>query len=145
MLETFYGEARFPEVTISAASEELDQPFSDGNWHQIAMTWEGFPDGMVRLYVDAKLVGEMAYDRRYDNNYRLAESFAVGVRPPEWVGELIQKEDGSVEDLRPQATLSVADGGQQIEKVYLYRQSLSPDEIQARFETERALLAAEIS
>lgn len=145
VLETFYGNARFPEVTISSDSEHLNQPFSDGNWHLVAMSWEGFPDGVVRLYVDAKLVGEMAYDRRYDNNYRLTENFAVGIRPPHWVGELIQKEDGNVEDLRPQATLSVAEGAQQIEKVCIYRQALTISEIQARFDVERSLLPSEIS
>jgi hypothetical protein len=107
------------------------------------MTWDGFPDGVMRLYVDAEKVGEMAYDRRYDNNYRLAESLAVGVRPPQWVGELIQKEDGTVEDLRPQATLSVLDGGQELRNVYVYRQCLSPDEIKELYESERAALLAE--
>jgi hypothetical protein len=79
----------------------------------------------------------MTYDRRYDNNYRLAENLAVGTRPPQWVGELIQREDGTLQDLRPQATLSVEDGGQQIKEVYLYRRCLSPEEIRNMFETDR--------
>ncbi|HIE57353.1 MAG TPA: ATP-binding cassette domain-containing protein [Anaerolineales bacterium] len=142
VMETFFGESRFPEVTVSSNDQTLDRSFADGDWHMVAMTWDGYPDGKVRLYVDARPVGEADYDRRYDNNYRLAESLAVGVRPPQWVGELIQREDGTMEDLRPQATLSVAEGGQQMDQVYLYRECLSPDEIKTRFESERALLVA---
>ena len=144
VLETYFGESRFPEITISLDDQQqLNEPFSYGDWHMIAMTWDGYPDGQMRLYVDAKRVGEMVYDRRYDNNYRMAENFSVGVRPPQWVGELIQKEDGTVEDLRPQATLSVEEGGQHIENVYLYLQCLSPDAIAERYHAERNLLPTE--
>ena len=138
VLETYFGEARFPEVTVSLdAGQQFDGAFAYGEWHMITMTWNGYPDGVVSLYLDDKLVGEMAYDRRYDNNYRLAENLAVGTRPPQWVGELIQREDGTLQDLRPQATLSVEDGGQQIKDVFLYRRCLSPEEVQNMFETDR--------
>ena len=144
VMETYFGAARFPEVAVSLDDEsQLEKPFSYGQWHMVTMTWDGFPDGTVRLYLDAELVGEMTYDRRYDNNYRLAEEFAVGARPPQWVGELIQRDDGTVEDLRPQATLSVEAGGQQIKGVYLYRQCLSPDAIQNLYQTEREAFSVE--
>jgi hypothetical protein len=142
VLETYFGEARFPEVTVSLdVGQQIDVSFAYDEWHMITMTWDGYPDGVVRLYIDAKPVGEMSYDRRYDNNYRLAENLAVGTRPPQWVGELIQRDDGTQQDLRPQATLSVEDGGQQIKEVYLYRVCLSPEEIQNMFETERKSLS----
>jgi len=144
VLETYFGEARFPEITISLEDgDPLEEPFSYGDWHMVAMTWDGYPDGVLRLYVDGKQVGEMPYDRRYDNNYRLAENLSVGARPPQWVGELIQLEDGSVEDLRPQAILAADDGGQEIKNVYLYRQSLSPDEILKQYSLERDLFISE--
>jgi len=144
VMETYFGEARFPEVSVSLDDEEqFEKPISYGDWHMVTMTWDGFPDGKVRLYLDAKLVGEMAYDRRYDNNYHLAENLAVGARPPQWVGELIQREDGSVDDLRPQATLSVEEGGQQIKGVYLYRQCLSSDDIQGLYQEERDAVSVE--
>jgi ABC-2 type transport system ATP-binding protein/lipopolysaccharide transport system ATP-binding protein len=134
VMETYFGQARFPEVTV--ALNDTSQTYLAGHWHMITMTWNGYPDGELCLYIDGQLMGETSYDRRYDNNYRLAEEFSVGVRPPQWVGELIQKEDGSVEDLRPQATLSVEEGGQEIKNVRLYRQCLKPDEIKDLYDSQ---------
>ena len=67
----------------------------------------------------------------------------MGVRPPQWVGELVQKDDGSVEDLRPQAVLSVQEGGQQLEDAKLYRDCLPPDEIEALYKAGRSISKAE--
>ncbi len=144
VLETYFGKANFPEVTVYFdGHRQPNVPFPYGEWHMITMTWQGFPDGVVKLYVDARQVGEMAYDRRYDNNYRLAENLAVGIRPPQWVGELVQKEDGTVEDLRPQSTLSADEGGQEIRNMTIYWRSLSDDEIQNLYRAERAALPLE--
>jgi ABC-type multidrug transport system ATPase subunit len=141
VLETYFGDALFPEVTVPLNAES--QLYATGNWHMITMTWTGYPDGQLCLYIDDQLMGKISYDRRYDNQYRLAEEFSVGVRPPQWVGELVQKEDGSVEDLRPQATLSVEEGGQQIKNVRLYRHCLASEEIKSLYLAQRDSIYSE--
>lgn len=124
-LETYYGRTSFPEVKADLEAPEPGWPaFPYGEWHLVTMTWDGYPEGKVQLYLDDTLLGESEYDRRHDNHYRLPNQFAVGIRPPEWVGEMIQREDGSLVDLRPQATLTVSDSGQEIRGMRLYPHTL---------------------
>jgi ABC-2 type transport system ATP-binding protein/lipopolysaccharide transport system ATP-binding protein len=131
-LDPFLGQAAFPEVVLYLDGKLKTGPdFPFGEWHLITMTWSGYPEGILQLYLDGILVGETRYTRHHDNAYRLAIQVAVGIRPPEWVGELIQREDGTVAELHPQATNTITGSGKEIRDVRLYRKALKPDEIQS--------------
>ncbi len=122
-IDTFYGTVKFPEVSL-----KLDQ-ISLNEWHLLCLTWQGYPDGSLRLYVDEEMAGEAVYDHHYDNHYRLASQIAIGHRPREWVGELVQKEDGTLEDLRPNTTGSITNSGMEVHSVRLYQRVLTEPDI----------------
>jgi ABC-type polysaccharide/polyol phosphate transport system ATPase subunit len=129
-LDPFKGQANFPEVVARldpTGPGGLGFPYD--KWHLVAMTWEGYPEGRVCLYLNGVLAGETTYDRRHDNHSRLPVQLAVGIRPPEWTGELVQREDGTIVDLRPQATMSVLESGQQMRDMRLYPYALSLEEM----------------
>jgi hypothetical protein len=143
VIDTFYGDAKFPEIParfVRVHGENRDsEEHGDGEehpsisfneWHLLCMTWNGYPEGRVRLYMDGEYLGETVYDRRHDNRYRLASQIAVGYRPREWLGELVQDEDGTLVDLRPEATSSVANSGVELHGVRLYQRTLTTQEIE---------------
>lgn len=131
-LDPFRGEASFPEVSAQLDGDQSSKvSFPFGEWHLVTMTWSGFPEGRLKLFVDDILTGESTYTRQHDNAYRLAIQLAVGVRPREWVGELVQREDGTVTELHPQATHAVTGSGKEIRDIRLYRKALSLDDIRA--------------
>jgi ABC-type polysaccharide/polyol phosphate transport system ATPase subunit len=125
VIDTFYGSVNFPEV-----SAKLDQ-FTLNEWHLLCMTWEGYPEGRLYLYADGALVGETIYDHRHDNHYRLANQIAIGYRPREWLGELVQNEDGTLVDLRPETTATISHSGMEMHGLRLYTRALTVQEIQA--------------
>jgi ABC-type polysaccharide/polyol phosphate transport system ATPase subunit len=130
VIDTFYGSANFPEVTVKLDEITLD------TWHLLCLTWQGYPEGRLQLYCDGNLVGETIYDRRHDNHYRLANQIAIGYRPQEWLGELVQNEDGTLVESRPETTASVRNSGMELHSVRLYNRLLTVQEIQALL-TER--------
>jgi hypothetical protein len=105
--------------------------FAEDEWHPIAMTWLGYPAGRVRLFIDGNLIGETNYDSRYDDGRSLPRSIAIGMRPPEWEGELILNEEGIVSDSRPAITMSVSEGSVEIKDLRLYQRALTGQEILA--------------
>jgi ABC-2 type transport system ATP-binding protein len=130
-IDTFYGTVNFPEVVV-----KLDQPASLkgevlNEWHLLCLTWQGYPEGRLQLYVDGVMAGETIYDRRHDNHYRLYNQIAIGHRPREWLGELVQNEDGTLVDSRPETTASVTNNGMEVHGVRLYQRVLSEQEIAA--------------
>jgi hypothetical protein len=40
--------------------------FPENEWHLVGMTWEGYPEGVVRIYLDGRLMGEGRYDSTND-------------------------------------------------------------------------------
>lgn len=124
-VDTFYGTVKFPEVCVKLDKISLNE------WHLLCLTWQGYPEGRLHLYVDGEMAGEAIYDSHYDNHYRLASQIAIGYRPREWVGELVQKEDGTLVDLRPETTGSVTNSGMEVHGVRLYQRTLIDQEITA--------------
>jgi hypothetical protein len=54
---------------------------------------------------------------------------AVGIRPPDWVGELVRNEDGTVEDARPDSLISAQQMQVEIKDLRLYRSALGAEEL----------------
>ncbi len=132
VIDTYYGTSDFPEVSV--AIEETEGPkkhiLSEGEWHQIAMTWKGYPDGKVCLYADGVFLGEKIYDSRFDRGDRLPGSISIGLRPSIWTGEIIQQADGQVQEFRPSTLMWIGEAGLEMKDLRLYRRALSGEEIQ---------------
>ncbi len=43
------------------------EAFPEGEWHHIAMSWAGYPSGIVKLYLDGRLMSSLQYDSKYDD------------------------------------------------------------------------------
>ncbi|HID95525.1 MAG TPA: hypothetical protein EYP53_05640 [Candidatus Latescibacteria bacterium] len=85
-------------------------PFPEDEWHLVGMRWAGYPEGVVRIYLDARLIGEKPYDPRYDER-PLCSLFAVGFRPLTWTGEIITRADSSAFELPPTSEMSLEGSG----------------------------------
>jgi ABC-type polysaccharide/polyol phosphate transport system ATPase subunit len=121
------GSFTFPE--ISASIDTISNP-KDGDWHLLAMNWQGYPEGKVTFYLDGNLIGEAIYDSRNDDGRPMAEYLAVGMRPSSWTGDYKRSDDGYMVESRPETTMSIAEGGVEIQDMRLYKKALSADEIQ---------------
>jgi hypothetical protein len=135
-VDPFYGTSEFPEVMAILNPGALPQrlkrfgiELERGAWHHVAMTWQGYPKGSVRLFVDGRMIGEKTYDQRHDNGHNLPTQLAVGIRPPDWVGELVRNEDGTVEDARPDSLISAQQMQVEIKDLRLYRSALGAEEL----------------
>lgn len=58
--------------------------FPEGEWHHVAMTWNGYPNGVVKFYLDGILMSSFQYDSRYDDGQPLYEMFSFGHKPYSW-------------------------------------------------------------
>lgn len=127
VLDTFFGTTNFPELSTLLSVEDTSGgiPSSKDTWHFIAMTWDGYPEGRLSLFVDGELIEERTYDSRFDNGHPLPKMIALGFRPPEWVGELIEQEDGTLVDSKPETTLAMSESNGLIRDLRLYQQALS--------------------
>jgi len=88
------------------------------------MTWDGYPQGTVTIYLDGEPVGTKTYDAGNDDGSPAATSFAMGFRPNEWAGE--QTPSG---ELVPTTSMALADGGILVDDVRLYPTALPADEL----------------
>jgi hypothetical protein len=94
------------------------------------MTWSGYPQGRLNLFLNGDWIGEKNYDPRYNRGDPFADSIAVGLRPPQWTGEIIQTADGQENELRPDDLMWVGQAGIEIKDLRLYQRALSQPEIQ---------------
>lgn len=141
VVDSGYAGGNFPEASIiidnngNLADYGLSTPwyasvpFPEDEWHHVTMTWQGYPDGTVRIYLDETLIGEKPFDTRYDDGRPLATSLAVGARPNNWQGERIQNADGSTYSLEPSTTMQLADGGIEIQGLRLYTQAIPSEQV----------------
>jgi ABC-2 type transport system ATP-binding protein/lipopolysaccharide transport system ATP-binding protein len=132
VFDTFYGTSEFPEAyaLVDGGIGRRGIALQKGRWHLMIASWEGYPNGVVRLLIDGQLVDEKGYDARYDRGDALPGWMAVGFRPGEWSGELITNEDGSVVDARPVSTLGITESGMEIRDLRLHPRVLTENEIQ---------------
>jgi ABC-2 type transport system ATP-binding protein/lipopolysaccharide transport system ATP-binding protein len=135
LLDPYFSSGIFPEVSASLAllPGQEGMPMAAGDYHLVSMSWEGQPEGFLRMYLDGVLVGEHAYDDRYNDRRGPARSIAVGMRPPSWAGEIIEEEDGTVFDSRPADSMSIEEGGLEIHDTRLYPRALSDPEMLALY------------
>jgi ABC-type polysaccharide/polyol phosphate transport system ATPase subunit len=117
--------ADFPEVS---APYEIDAR-NLNEWISFAMTWKGYPEGKLQLFVNGNRVGERAYDPSYSDNRPLPRLLAVGMRPLNWPGERVRQADGSYRDFRPASTMSATDAGFDLSELHLYKRALSVDQL----------------
>ena len=139
MIDTLYGSSVYPEVLVVLDQEvnPMGAPFPMDEWHLVTMSWDGYPEGRMSIFIDGRLVEEREYDSRFDRGDPLPQEMAVGMRPQEWPGEMVKKEDGSFVDSRPDTALSVADSNIDICDMRLYQCALNRKEIQ-KIMAERA-------
>jgi ABC-2 type transport system ATP-binding protein/lipopolysaccharide transport system ATP-binding protein len=133
VLNTYFGTSSFPEASAAIDNSGHLQgiPYPEDEWHLVSMTWTGYLNGTIRLYVDSSVIAETTYDERSDDGRDLAKNFSVGMRPISWTGELVQKEDGTLDESRPISTMSVTEGGIEIKDLRLYQRALTDEEIRA--------------
>lgn len=136
VIDTYFGTSSFSEISaaLNPADESLDFGLTPDEWHLVTLTWNGYPDGNMRLYLDGSLVGERSYDHRYDDGRPLPTEFAIGMRPAAWLGELIEGEDGSLQDRRPDSTLPIQGSGVEIRGMRLYSHSLGVEDVLALYQ-----------
>jgi ABC-type polysaccharide/polyol phosphate transport system ATPase subunit len=115
----------FPEVSAKISMEET----TFKQWVHLAMTWEGYPDGQLRLFVDGKSDGERNYSSIYSNDQPLSTSLSVGMRPLTWPGERILQPDGTYIHRKPESTNSVLEAQLGLIDVRLYRTALPAEAI----------------
>jgi hypothetical protein len=116
-----------PGEDNSSAYSAGEVPLDKNRWYLVTMTWQGFPEGKVSLYLDDQLIGEHAYDRSSSHNNPLPTKIAVGMPPSVW------RAGRSPEDVPRQGDgLSLSSSHTDIRDLRLYRRTLSPPEIQVR-------------
>jgi hypothetical protein len=148
-LDTYFGTTSFPEVSAIILSNDtvgrLDLVDTASNydpkkpkkpailtrqkWHLAVLTWEGYPEGMLRLFIDSLLAGEKSYTRLNDRGDPLPTQISIGMRPSNWTGELVQDTEGNIIDSRPHSTMAIEAGGVQIRDLRLHLKALSQEEI----------------
>jgi hypothetical protein len=104
-------------------------PYPEDEWHLVTMTWNGYPEGVVRIYLDERLIGEKPYDSRYDDGRSFANAIAIGFRPAHWRGEVIKNENGDVSEFVPNSLMLLEGGGIEIRDLRLYQRTLTQEEI----------------
>jgi ABC-2 type transport system ATP-binding protein len=119
----------FPE--LSAAVEF--NPILGQDWHLVALTWNGFPEGKLNLYLDGECTGQQEYDARWNDSRPMPSKLAIGQRPLNWQGELIYQEDGSVADSRPGSTMGAEENQVEIHDMRLHRRQLTEDEVKGLY------------
>lgn len=133
VIDAYYGSSDFPEAGIIIQEDEAPKKhiLIEDEWHMVAMTWDGYPDGRVRLFADGQCLAEKDYDARYDRGDDLPDSLAVGWRPAIWRGEVLRQADGDLKELRPDTLMRLADAGIQLRGLRLYQHALGVDEIRS--------------
>jgi hypothetical protein len=144
-VDSGYALGNFPEASIiidndgslreyGATTEWYSPtPFQQDEWHLVTMTWDGYPRGVVKIFLDGNLIGKKPYDERYNDERPLADSLAIGIRPSHWIGEIYVPGNQQVQGSVPSGGMTLWDGGIQIFDLRLYKRSLSQGEILSIF------------
>lgn len=134
------GGSNFPEASIIIDNDGSLKdyrhasyspfPFAPDQWHVVAMSWQGYPAGEVKIYLDGKLAGTKAYDSRYDDNRPMFTSYAIGYRPENWVGEITTTANGEVMELKPRTNMAIEGSGIAIKDLKIFRRALDQSELE---------------
>ncbi len=130
-----FPEARFPirfiapnqSASLSSSSQEMY--LTPNRWYGVAMKWQGFPRGSVRLFLNGMEVASAAYDQLNQNTLPWFQMFSVGFRPGEWEGEIRSQNGAQVSEPAPKTAMSLADGGIAIRDLRIYGRVLTNAEI----------------
>ncbi|MFN2197123.1 MAG: ATP-binding cassette domain-containing protein [Anaerolineales bacterium] len=127
----------FPEITAvyPLPVERL------GQWAQVTMTWNGFPDGVLRLFLNGTPAGETTYNPAYNNDLPPARNLSVGMRPLNWAGERVRQPDGSIRELRPGSMMAVTDAQMVLQDVRLYLHALDAGAVAALYQAGMQLIS----
>jgi ABC-type polysaccharide/polyol phosphate transport system ATPase subunit len=121
VLDPYLGVSTFPEISTTLVADE--------EWHLFSATWKGYPEGELQIYLDGAYAGERSYSRQHDDNRPVCRSIAVGMRPAEWTGEIIQNEDGSQLESRPESSMNIKDSGVNVADLRLYRTHFNRNDV----------------
>lgn len=99
------GEQYFADYAFQQTNT-TPTPFSYNVWHQVAMTWTGAPEGIVKIYVDGELRNSVPYKNGHDcKTFRIGNNYWLGLN---WG-------DGYIDELK------------------IFEKELSPDEIKKEY------------
>jgi|GEM_PF-3140050 len=112
----------WPQLTWGNSCSVAALP--DNEWHLISMTWYGYPEGCVQIYLNSKCMGEKAYNSNYDDGRPLFSLFSVGFSPSSWLGAVKQSDQVKVKRMSLPNEGSLDSGGIQIRDLRLYRRPL---------------------
>jgi ABC-type polysaccharide/polyol phosphate transport system ATPase subunit len=131
VIDTYYGTSGFPEAGMTIEEDDIPKKIilDLDQWYLATMTWQGYPTGKLCLYIDGSLASERAYNPRYDRGDDLPKQIAIGLRPLNWVGEIVHKEDGSISELHPADSMPINEAGIEVRDIRLYQKQLSQKEI----------------
>jgi hypothetical protein len=140
-VDSGYAAGNFPEASIiidndgnlreygASTNWYSPAPFPEGEWHLVTMTWDGYPLGVVKIFLDGNLIGEKPYDERYNDERPLADSIAIGFRPAGWPGEIYVAGNQEGYESVPSTGMALWNGGIQIFDLRLYQRPLNRQEI----------------
>ncbi len=117
----------FPEISTDVFMDEI----TIERWLHLAMTWEGYPEGKLKLFLDGKSIGEREYSKIYNDDQPLPTDLSVGMRPLTWPGERILDPKGNYTFRRPDSKSSIYDAQLELRAVRIYRRQLNPEAIEA--------------
>jgi hypothetical protein len=98
-------------------------PLPEGEWHHLGMTWNGYPSGTVKLYLDGVLTSYLPYSSIYDDGQPLFEMFSFGFKPVPWPSLGNLPEYGDV------GTGRLVSGGIQAADLRIYNSALTSNQM----------------
>ena len=107
---------------VADTSRQSAIAFAGYEWHLVSMTWWGYPEGGIRLYVDGTLIGEKFYTGQTNDSRPLFSLFSVGFKPSSWI-----EVDGELQDrVTPPCSLPVFSENRsiQVKDLRVYRRVL---------------------
>src|SRR3990170_575048 len=107
--------------------------FPEAEWHHVAMTWQEYPEGSVSIFLDGEFMSQKRYGPQFDDGRSMFESFAVGFRPADWIGEIISLPTGEETMLVPRTEMSIEDGGIVIRDLRIYPRALTNEELRRAY------------
>ncbi len=140
--DTYFGTASFPEATLEVCPDESGTAgrLTPDAWHLVTVTWDGYLEGTLRLYLDDWLAVEKRYSRQNDDGRELLRFVAVGMRPLDWMGEVVHEEGSTPKDLRPESTLPLAGSGWDARDLRVYPAALDRDQVETIFKAGTSTL-----